>query len=146
MLLVVPDAGAYDGVRSKLSSDAVSEIAAHAGATQVNLTVPKFNVRSTIAAKEVLQSLGMTTPFIAGSASFPKLGSDVSVSDVLHQATVTIDEKGTEAAAATAILEVTLGVSLPDDPKVVTVDRPFLFVIRDNSTGAALFVGQVVAP
>jgi len=73
---------------------------------------------------------------------------NVYVSDVLHQATVAVDEKGTEASAATAIIlaGTTSAVIEPPTPKVVTVDRPFLFVIRDNPTGAVLLLGQVVAP
>ena len=91
----------------------------------------------------------METPFSRELADFPKLKSailpQVYVSDVLHQATVAIDEKGTEASAATAVV---LGgvTSAPPTPLVVNVDRPFLFVIRDNPTGSLLFVGQVVDP
>lgn len=105
-----------------------------------------------MAAKDVLSKMGMVTPFDEDLADFPKLKSElypqVYVSDVLHRATVAIDEKGTEASAATAIIvagTVSIGPE-PAEPKVVTVDRPFFFVIRDNPTGSVLFVGQVVSP
>jgi serpin B len=154
LLLVVPDAGAYDDVRSALSSELLTQVVAERSFEDVDLTLPKFNVKSAVPAADTLKSLGMEMPFTKYAAEFPKLTSetypDVYVSDVLHQATVAIDEKGTEASAATAIVVTGLVIALPDPPpktpKVVVADRPFLFVIRDNPTGSLLFVGQVVAP
>lgn len=152
MMLIVPDAGGYESVRSALSNEMLTQIVAGRGNVLVNLTLPKFNIKSVVPAKRVLQDLGMETPFAEGAAEFPKLESElydsVFISDVLHQATVAIDERGTEASAATAI--VFAGTSSfdpePPQPIVVNIDRPFLFAIRDNPTGALLFVGQVVAP
>ena len=67
------------------------------------------------------------------------------ISDVIHKAFVSVDEAGTEAAAATAVI---VGVtSMPIEPPVqVTLDRPFIFLIRDIGTGSILFVGRVVNP
>jgi serpin B len=152
MMLIVPDAGSYDGVRAALSSDMLTQIVAERGSVLVDLTLPKFNIKGVVPAKRVLKDLGLETPFIPDAAEFPKLESErfenIYISDVLHQATVAIDERGTEASAATAVV---LGVKVsidpePPQPVVVNVDRPFLFAIRDNPTGALLFVGQVVAP
>lgn len=152
MLLIVPDDGSYDTVRSALSNDLLNEITTSRTSTTVNLTLPKFNVKSTVPAVTTLKSLGMVTPFDEDSAEFPKLVSEtypvVYISDVLHQATVAIDEVGTEASAATAIVlegRLSIDVEAPQ-PIVLNVDRPFLFAIRDNPTGSLLFVGQVVAP
>jgi serpin B len=66
------------------------------------------------------------------------------ISDVLHQAFVDVTEEGTEAAAAT-IMAMTLG-SMPEPPIVFRADHPFLFVIRENSTGSILFMGRVQNP
>jgi len=63
---------------------------------------------------------------------------------VIHKAFVSVDEAGTEAAAATAVVMVEL--AMPEEPVEVTVDRPFIFLIRDIETGAILFVGRVVNP
>jgi serpin B len=130
----------------------LTQIVAERSSVLVHLTLPKFNIESAVPAKRVLEQLGMETPFIPGAAEFPKLGSerfpDIYISDVLHQATVAIDERGTEASAATAVVS-SLKVSIdpePAQPLLINVDRPFLFAIRDNPTGAVLFVGQVVAP
>ena len=69
---------------------------------------------------------------------------DLFISDVIHKAFVSVDEAGTEAAAATTvIMELT---AMPEEPIEVTLDRPFIFLIRDIETGAVLFVGRVVNP
>jgi serpin B len=65
------------------------------------------------------------------------------IDDVLHKAFVSVDEAGTEAAAATAVI---VARAAPEPPKEVTVDRPFVFMIRDIETGAILFLGHVVNP
>ena len=151
--LIVPELGAYESVRSALTSDALKQTVTAGTYEDVSLTLPKFNVKSVVPAAEVLKALGVVTAFDKDAASFPAFASEVFdnvyVSDVLHQATVAIDEKGTEASAATAIVLAGLTSSIdpePRTPKVVVADRPFLFVIRDNPTGALLFVGQIVAP
>ena len=69
---------------------------------------------------------------------------DLFISDIFHKAYVKVDEEGTEAAAATAVvMQVT---SAPADPLQLTVDRPFLFLIRDHQTQSVLFMGRVVEP
>lgn len=152
LMLIVPDAGAYQDVRSKLSGDALASIVLERARTPVVLTLPKFDVKSTVPATDTFKALGMRIPFDPDGARFPKLvpeaGPNVYVSSVLHQATVAIDEMGTEASAATAIVTALTGSFEvePPDPLIITVDRPFLFAIRDNPTGALLFLGQIVAP
>ena len=66
------------------------------------------------------------------------------IGDVLHKAFIAVDEEGTEAAAATAVVMV--GTAAPAQPVTLVVDRPFIFVIRDRLTGTVLFVGRVVDP
>ncbi len=69
---------------------------------------------------------------------------DLFVSDILHEAFVAVDEKGTEAAAATAVVMDLR--ALPADPAVLEIDRPFLFALRDRETGTVLFLGRVLDP
>jgi serpin B len=154
MMLIVPDLGAYAAVRAALSSEMLTQMVVAGAPEPVVLTLPKFEMKSLVPATATLKAIGMKTPFASDAAQFPKLTSptypSVYISDVLHQATVAIDEKGTEASAATAILfsgiSAAIDTPTPPPPKVVVADRPFLFVIRDNPTGAVLFLGQVVDP
>ena len=92
-----------------------------------------------------LQTLGMTDAFVPGVADFAGICATVPlfISAVLHKAFISVNEAGTEAAAATAV--VISGFGVPEQATVV-VDRPFLLVIRDQPTGAILFVGRVVDP
>jgi serpin B len=69
---------------------------------------------------------------------------DLFISDVIHKAFVAVDEKGTEAAAATAVIMETTSMMMYDVNLIV--DRPFIFIIRDLKTGQILFVGSVLNP
>lgn len=151
MTVVIPDAGKMAEVKANLPSDWYAEIADDATYEKVSLRMPKFEVRwGTSSVKPALESLGMKDAFVNGVADFsPMAGPDhpLFVGDVMHQAFVSVDEKGTEAAAATAVVMADGGVAPnPEEPIPVTVDRPFLFAIHDTSNGALLFVGEVVDP
>jgi serpin B len=72
---------------------------------------------------------------------------DLFISAVIHKAFVKVEETGTEAAAATAVIMMTTSVAPPEEPPVrIAVDRPFLFLIRDDVTGSILFIGRVADP
>jgi len=90
-----------------------------------------------------MQALGMERAF-TGDADFSGMaeGGDLFVSEIVHQAFVEVDERGTEAAAATAVV---MDESAPAERVELTVDRPFLFYIRDRPTETPLFLGRVVA-
>jgi serpin B len=154
MQLIVPDTGEYSNVRAALTSDGLTYMVTAGTFEPVDLTLPKFEIKSVVPAAEALKSMGVVTAFDETDAQFPAFASplydNVYVSDVLHRATISIDEKGTEASAATAIVLTSIQIAVemppPPPPKIVVADHPFLFVIRDNPTGSILFVGQVVAP
>jgi serpin B len=94
---------------------------------------------------EALQSMGMGEAFTADANFAGMTGTrELYISDVIHKAFVSVDEKGTEAAAATAVM-MRLSAA-PAEPVEVTVDRPFIFLIRDIQTGSILFVGRVLDP
>jgi serpin B len=113
---------------------------------QVQVTMPKFTFTSAFQLKKVLGDMGMQVAFtpkadFSGMTSREKLFIDA----VMHKAFVAVDEKGTEAAAATAVTM--RPTSAPDAPMAIfRADRPFVFVIRENRTGSILFVGRVVQP
>jgi serpin B len=119
----------------------------------VSLSLPRFSMESRLDLGPVLQSLGMRAAFDAASADFTGIrpadaGEQVHIGRVIHQANIQVDEKGTEAAAATAIVLDTGGCTGPMPERTVTLrfNRPFLFLLRDIETGAVLFMGRVTAP
>ena len=91
-------------------------------------------------------ALGMRDAFIPGSADFSGIdgSNELFIGKVIHQAFVDVREEGTEAAAATAVMM--RGTGMPPEPITVTIDRPFIFAIREEQTGTILFLGRVVDP
>jgi serpin B len=146
MLVILPDEGEFDSFESGLDAAALDTILASLESHAVDLVLPKFEFSSEVPLKQALTTLGMAEAFQAGIADFSGMDGtrDLYISDVLHQAFVSVDEEGTEAAAATAVvMRVT---SAPLDPKLFQADRPFIFLIRDSVTGAVLFIGRVLDP
>ncbi len=121
---------------------------------QVQLFLPRFSIDTRASLVPALKALGVDIAFDPAAADFsgihvPESALDgIFISKVIHQANISVDEKGTIAAAATAITFDTGGCTAPDPLKTITVrfDRPFLFVLRDVETGAVLFMGRVVDP
>jgi serpin B len=112
---------------------------------RVRVALPRFKAESEFLLNEPLKALGMASAF--GAADFSGMsreGKGLTISHVLHKAFVDVNEEGTEAAAATAVV-----VKAPAPPPrevVFRADRPFVYAIRDNKTGAALFVGRYAGP
>ena len=115
---------------------------------EVSLRLPKWDIETRAGLGPQLQSLGMTLPFTP-DADFSNITTDIPlfIGDVVHQANITVDEAGTEAAAATAVVGPAGAAPGPEpEPEVMDVDRPFFFAIRDSETGAILFQGHVNDP
>jgi len=110
----------------------------------VEVSLPKFRFTTQVAVKPALQSLGMIDAF-EPNADFSGMDGTRSlfIQAVIHEAFVSVDEKGTEAAAATAVV---VGRTSAPQRAVFTADRPFVMLVRDKPTGAVLFVGQVTSP
>ena len=107
--------------------------------------MPQFEFDSDFSLKNTLAGMGMPVAFSGGADFSGMTGSpDLFIDEVLHKAFVSVDEAGTEAAAATAVIM--KETAMPDQPVEVTMDHPFIFLIRDIDTGAILFVGRVLNP
>jgi len=145
MVVLIPDAGEFDSFEGALDAGRVDEIVGDISYRQVALTLPRFEVESDFSLADALAAMGMADAFSSG-ADFSGMtgGRDLFISEVVHKAFVSVDEAGTEAAAATAVVMKRL--ALPEEPVEVSVDRPFIFLIRDVQTGAILFVGRIVDP
>lgn len=116
----------------------------------VRVSLPKFEFKGeSVSLRKSLLALGMTKAFDADLADFSGMLSPAVdtlwISDVLHKAFVRVDEKGTEAAAATAVV-VAGTTSVPTDVKTFRANKPFLFFVRDIPTNTAIFAGRIVAP
>lgn len=145
MLVVVPDAGRFAEVEAGLDGAAVAALAAALETRSMSVTLPKWTIDTKLSCKDQLQGLGMTDAFAPPTADFTGINGGIEplwISDVIHQAHVLVNEYGTEAAAATAVVMV--GGAMPE--LSLDVDRPFIYVIRDRPTGTILFVGRILNP
>jgi serpin B len=144
--VVLPDKGRETQVRAWLSGKGFTELLRTEGTPLVDLTIPKFRFRSTLPLKEVLIALGVRDAFVRGVADYSGMTDDetIYVSAALHQATIGIDEEGTEATAATAFIGGRGGAG--PEPLTIVLDRPFYLVIHDLETRIPLFVGHVADP
>jgi serpin B len=144
MVILVPDAGQFGAFGTALDAGLVEAILDSLEPKQVALTMPKFNYDSDFKLAETLAEMGMPDAF--GPADFSGMDGtrNLFIGDVFHKAFVSVDEAGTEAAAATAVVMQKLAMPMFDVELIV--DRPFVFMIRDVETGTVLFVGRVLNP
>lgn len=113
---------------------------------RVNVSLPRFKAETDYSLKPVLMDLGMNAAFGGADFSGMHTGSGSPyISHVLHKAFVEVTEEGTEAAAATAVV-IKERAGAPDESVAFRADRPFVFTIRDNKTGAVLFLGRYAGP
>jgi serpin B len=152
MLIVLPDSGKFRSIERSLGEPFFEKIDQSLKSELVVASMPKFTIQgATISLKTELAKLGMTDAFTEGKADFsrivPTAKDPLFLYDVLHQAFVTVEEGGTEAAAATAVDGGDASIEInPPKFKRFAADRPFIFVIRDNTTNAVLFVGRLTDP
>jgi serpin B len=147
MIVLLPDEGHFETFEQELTAARLEEIVAALQATDLRLTLPKFTFEAEFNLEDTLADMGMPVAFDEAAADFSGMYDRsqeprrLFIGHVLHKAFVAVDEIGTEAAAATAVV-----MELESLPQLITVDRPFLFVIRDIDSGTVLFVGRVLDP
>jgi len=145
MLIMLPDTGQYNSFEKMLDASSFNDILSGMQGTSVVLTMPKFQYDASLGLKDALSRLGMSVAFTE-NADFSGMDGkkDLFIQDVLHKAYISVNEAGTEAAAASAVI---VGVtSMPVNQAIFTVDRPFIFFIRDIQTGQIIFIGRVLNP
>ena len=148
MLLFLPrDIGGLSMVERKVDADWLAGWDSRMKSAQVRLAVPKFRIEGAFRLSDPLSAMGMRDAFREG-ADFSGIAHEpLFISEAYHKAVVIVDERGTEAAAATAVHERMLGISSPTPrPEIFTADHPFLFLIRDRKSGTILFMGRLVNP
>lgn len=147
MLVVLPAAGQWSSVENSLDAARVAAIVKSLESRRVALSMPKFKFEASFLLAEALQGMGMRDAFAFGPADFSGMDGtrNLYIGQVIHKAFVAVDEAGTEAAAATAVI-MAAGALPQQGPIVLRIDHPFVFLIRDNATGAILFLGRVLNP
>jgi len=149
LYVILPDVrGGLPGVVTRLNAPSLEQWDRTFRPTRVELSLPRVKASYTSEPdlNAPLKRLGMTLPFVRG-ADFSKMCDQATyIGWVKHRATIEMDEEGAKAAAATSIGMVATSVRIPEQPKIVNVDHPFLFLIRDDATGATVFVGAIYDP
>ncbi|WP_203338673.1 serpin family protein [Nocardioides limicola] len=150
MTLLLPEVGREADARALVTDGRLGEVLDALGPERVELTWPKFEFTSDVPLKQTLIDLGMPTAFTPAAdflaMTSPETPADeraLMITDVLHQAFVAVDEEGTEAAAATAVV---MGLTSMPTYTPLVLDRPFWFLIHDTTHGTPLFIGHVADP
>jgi serpin B len=154
MVIILPDAPfGLSALEAQLSATKLDNWLAHGQSALVDVSLPKFSAASGEDMGALLQSLGITAAFDPHQADFSGIGVKpgylLFIGDVVHKARIDVDEKSTEAEAATAVVmvgEAAMEPVTPPAPIPFVADHPFLYLIRANSSGAILFMGRVDDP
>ena len=143
MLILLPKENSLESVEGSLNAEKLSELKGLLRKEEVDIYMPKFKFETKYFMAEDLCRMGMPKAF-SGSADFSGMTGkrDLFISQVIHQAFVDVNEEGTEAAAATAVI-MKMGLS---EIRTFKADHPFIFVIQERETGNILFLGRVVNP
>ncbi len=146
MVIVLPALGKFEAVEAGVDGAGFLEILDSLAMEEGTVALPKFGMETKASLAEALAGLGMNIPFTT-DADFTGISStgELYISDVIHQTFLAVDEEGTEAAGATAVIFE--GTSFPPpEPFEMVVDRPFVFAIVDLPTRAVLFLGRMSDP
>ena len=149
MVILLPKEDSLIKTEVSLNVEALSSLMQSAESRQVKVYFPKYTLKTKYdRLGRTLAAMGMPTAF-TGKADFSGMDGTTSllISDVIHQAFVDVNEEGTEAAAATAVvMKLAAAPANPDPIPVFRADHPFIFLIQDDETGSVLFMGRVVNP
>ncbi|MBP8604453.1 MAG: serpin family protein [Phycisphaerae bacterium] len=145
MVVLLPEKGYAGRFEEDLTAKLLTQWMNSMQMKAVDVYLPRFKIESQFSLSQTLAAMGMPDAF-GSTADFSGITGtkDLFISDVLHKAFVEVNEEGTEAAAATAVIAPTAAV--PEPPLVFRADRPFVFVIKDNKTGSILFIGRIMNP
>ena len=154
LLIVMPDEGTFETFEESLTGDRLQTITDNLGWGPVALQMPRFKLEHSFSAKKSLKTLGLAEAFDRERADFRPIAStlfglpieELWIEDAVQKAFIEVNEEGSEAAAATAIIGAGVATSAPPPPVEITIDRPFIFLLRHSETGAVLFMGRVLNP
>lgn len=146
MYVVLPKGGLTEFLNSADFENLDAKIS-EMNEANVEISFPKFKYNNSTSLNDYLKQLGIEKIFDPMEAELEKItDSDAYVSNIFQNATIEVDEEGTEAAAVTVVHFELTSMPMPLDEKVFNCDHPFLYVIKDNKTGINLFMGVVSDP
>jgi serpin B len=140
MLILLPEAGGFESFTGALDAERLRAIVGGLQLATFELRMPRFDYGSDFQLADVLKEMGMPAAFQGADFSGMDGTRSLFIDDVYHKAFISVDEAGTEAAAATAVV---MARALPE---TLSIDRPFVYLIRDTETGSVLFLGEVLDP
>jgi serpin B len=155
MIILLPKEDDLKTIEESLNSEELSVWKKFFANEEVDVYLPKFKFEAEYFMAQDLEDMGMPIAFTAGidfggKADFSGMTGNkrLNIDEVIHKAFIEVDEEGTEAAAATAVVmrEVTAGPGWPKPKKIFKADHPFIFIIQDTDTGNILFIGRVNDP
>lgn len=141
MFVMVPK----EGREAKAVPDSIEGIENLMTNYDVRVSIPKFKAEYKTELKPTFESLGMKKAFSPG-ADFGAISEGLRITSIIHKTFIDVSEKGTEAAAATAVIMTKSMPPMGEQPKTFTADRPFLFIIADDTYGIPIFAGAVENP
>ncbi len=149
--VVLPDEGRFEAVERSFDAERLDEVLftpSSFDGLQVRLRLPRFRIDAESDLLPLLTAIGIQSLFDPSAADLTGLSPEpeLYVGQVLHKTFISVDEEGTEAAAATMLSAVAAGVPRPDEPVQFTCDRPFLFFITDDLSRSILFAGRLTEP
>jgi serpin B len=148
MVILLPKAkDGLGALESSLTSAKIDSCLSKLSSHRMDVSLPKFKLTAECELKDALSELGMPVAFKLGAADFSGITGtrELAISAVVHKAFVEVEERGTEAAAATGVV-VGRMAAIAQPPVIFRADHPFFFLIRDTSTGTILFLGRLVRP
>ena len=145
MIILLPKEGKMGDLENSISSEKLTEWKNALRNETVHISLPKFKFETKYFLVDTLKEMGMPVAFSSSDADFSGMNGkrDLFIQNVIHQAFVEVNEEGTEAAAATAVVVNTMSIPSIKDFRA---DHPFIFIIQDKSTGNVLFLGKVNDP
>lgn len=144
LVAIMPTQGTFEAFVQGLNATSVDSIVNDLEESRIRLSFPKFEIKASLPLKDQLIELGMVRAFDENLADFSNVLPGTFIDKVFHDAKIIVNEKGTEAAAATAFISIPSSIPPPGTP--IEFNHPFVFLIRDIETNATLFVGQFVQP
>ncbi|MDP8264572.1 MAG: serpin family protein [Candidatus Aceula lacicola] len=147
VIILSKERDGISALEQKLTGQNLAKWISSLKSQDVNVSLPKFEATVEFSLAKTLEGMGMRDAFLPVADFSGMSGNkDLFISDVIHKAFVKVDEKGTEAAAATAVVMTFKGVMMPQETKKFTADHSFIFMIRDMQTKSILFIGRIMDP